>query len=128
VKTVLCLYNVSWRLADSRWKVGLLIVIVVATIVGGLFGLAGRESLCPQGSVLHPPASTCIDPRALYVTGPYEEVTAVASEFGGWANHRQDGSRMVLLPIKDLDELDRLKEALEEAGFKGQYVPAYSLQ
>lgn len=117
----------SARLTGPRWKIGLLIVVLAASVTGLLF-FGGPDSDCPRDSVLHPPASTCIDPRALYVTGPYEEVTAVASQFEGWANHRQEGSRTVYLPFEDLGELDKLKEALEDAGFKVQYLPVYTLQ
>lgn len=106
---------------------GLLIVVILATAgITAFFvftsDVSSDDSFCPPGSVLHPPAGTCINPSALLVTGSVAEVTEAVSVFDGRVLYSIGDIRFVMLPDEDLDNLDEIKDALTVAGLKVDYV------
>jgi hypothetical protein len=110
---------------NVRWKT--LIVVVVLIVVGVVALFVVRSDVCPSDSVLHPPAGSCINPRTLLVTGSLEDVADAVSEFEGTVLPFQGKMQQVRMPVGDLDELDKIKAALESAGFDVQYFGVYEL-
>lgn len=103
------------------------LAIVALLAVMGVVGLfLMRDDLCPAGSIVHEPAGTCIEPNKLVVTGSFEDVDDAVAEFGGHALPSRGSMRHVVLPVGDLNELDRIKAALEAEGFLVQYAVAYT--
>jgi hypothetical protein len=110
---------------NVRWK--MLIVVVVLIVVGVVALFVVRSDVCPPDSVPHPPAGSCINPKTLLVTGSLEDVADAVSEFEGTVLPSRGNMRLVRVPVEDLDELDKIKAALESAGFNVQYLGVYEL-
>lgn len=98
-----------------------LVLVVVAVVVGGVLAV---DDGCPDGSVLHMPAGTCILPDQLLVTSREpDKVEAAVAVYGGQIlTTTFDSYFSVRFPVGSLAELDHVKEGLAAAGLEVQYA------
>jgi hypothetical protein len=97
-----------------------IVLIVVAVVVGGSLAL---DDGCPDGSVIHLPAGTCILPDQLVITSREpDKVEAAVAIYGGQILVTTLNSYYsVRFPVERLAELD-VKDKLAEAGLNVQYA------
>jgi hypothetical protein len=98
-----------------------IVLIVVAVVVGSSLAL---DDGCPDGSVLHLPAGTCILPDQLVITSREpDKVEAAVAIYGGQILVTTLNSYYsVRFPVERLAELDSVKDKLAEAGLNVQYA------
>ena len=82
---------------------------------------------CPEGSVPNPHASTCtIADQLVVVSVDQDAVESAMAAHGGEVLEATGTTYTIRFPVDDLDELERIRQALSAAGLDVRYAVVIS--